>query len=103
MQIEIGKAALLDIQELSALASLYGLSDAEVLASYGVDTQTVKNYRAELPAAKTRPAQSDSAQARALLEAPSRRAHAFASQPDEFRFTQDRIVGQSSPRIHTTP
>src|SRR6266481_7158657 len=72
-QIENEKAAHPSIYKLFTLASIYGLSYAEVLALYGVDTKKVKKYHAELPIAKTHLAQHDSAEeAPALLEVPVR-------------------------------
>ncbi len=72
-QIENEKAALPSIYKLFTLASIYGLSYAEVLALYGVDTKKVKKYHAELPIAKTHLAQYDSSEeAPALLEVPVR-------------------------------
>jgi transcriptional regulator with XRE-family HTH domain len=71
-QIENEKAALPSIYKLFTLASIYGLSYAEVLALYGVDTKKVKKYHAELPIAKTHLAQYDSAEPPALLEVPVR-------------------------------
>ena len=72
-QIENEKAALPSIYKLFTLASIYALSYADVLALYGVDTKKVKKYHAELPIAKTRLAQYDSAEeAPALLEVPLR-------------------------------
>src|SRR5216684_8771144 len=72
-QIENERAALPSIYKLFTLASIYGLSYAEVLALYGVDTKKVKKYHAELPIAKTHLAQYDSAEeAPALLEVPVR-------------------------------
>ena len=72
-QIENQKEALPSIYKLFTLASIYGLSYAEVLALYGVDTKKVKKYHAELPIAKTHLAQYDSGEeAPALLEVPVR-------------------------------
>src|SRR6267378_7157008 len=53
-QIENEKAALPSIYKLFSLASIYGLSYAQVLALYGVDTKKVMKYQAELPITKTR-------------------------------------------------
>jgi transcriptional regulator with XRE-family HTH domain len=71
-QIENEKAALPSIYKLFTLASIYGLSYAEVLALYGVNTQKVKKYHAELPIAKTHLARYDAAESQTSLEIPVR-------------------------------
>ncbi|MHB8500714.1 MAG: helix-turn-helix domain-containing protein [Candidatus Acidiferrales bacterium] len=71
-QIENEKAALPSIYKLFTLASIYGLSYGEVLTLYGVDTQKVKKYHAELPIAKTHLVKYDSIEAPASLEVPLR-------------------------------
>jgi transcriptional regulator with XRE-family HTH domain len=71
-QIENENAALPSIYKLFTLASIYGLSYAETLAFYGVNTQRVKKYHAELPLAKTHLARYDSAEPQASLEIPVR-------------------------------
>src|SRR5260370_5140020 len=71
-QIENEKAALPSIYKLFTLASIYGLSYAEVLALYAVDTKKVKKYHAEMPIAKTHLAEFDSTETPAALEIPIR-------------------------------
>ncbi len=71
-QIENEEDALPSIYKLFTLASVYGLSYGDVLALYGVDAKKVKKYHAELPIAKTRLAQYDSAEAPESLEVPVR-------------------------------
>lgn len=71
-QIENEKAALPSIYKLFTLASIYGLTYTEVLALYGVNTQKVKKYHAELPIAKTHLARYDSVEPQASLEIPVR-------------------------------
>jgi len=71
-QIENEKAALPSIYKLFTLASIYGLTYAEVLALYGVDTKKVKQYHAEMPIAKTRLAQYDPTDAPPFPEIPVR-------------------------------
>lgn len=71
-QIENEKAALPSIYKLFTLASIYGLSYSQVVELYGVHTKKVQKYSAELPIAKTRLAQFDSAEAPAALEIPVR-------------------------------
>jgi transcriptional regulator with XRE-family HTH domain len=71
-QIENEKAALPSIYKLFTLASIYGLSYAQVLGLYGVDTKKVKKYQAELPIAKTRLTQYDSGEPPVSLEIPVR-------------------------------
>src|SRR5882672_2661107 len=58
-QIENEKAALPSIYKLFTLASIYGLSYAEVLALYGVDVKKVSTFHAQLPIARTRLAEYD--------------------------------------------
>ena len=71
-QIENEKAAFPSIYKLFTLASIYGWSYSEVLSVYGVETQRVKKYHAELPIARTRLTRSDSSEAPAQLEIPVR-------------------------------
>jgi transcriptional regulator with XRE-family HTH domain len=71
-QIENEKAALPSIYKLFTLASIYGLSIPQVLALYGVDTNKVKKYHAEMSIAKTRLAEYNSGAAPATLEIPIR-------------------------------
>jgi len=71
-QIENEKAALPSIYKLFTLASIYGLSYAQVLGLYGVDTQKVKKYHAELPIAKTHLTEYDLGDGPATLEVPVR-------------------------------
>ncbi len=71
-QIENEEDALPSIYKLFTLASVYGLSYGDILALYGVDAKKVKKYHAELPIAKTRLAQYDSAEAPESLEVPVR-------------------------------
>src|SRR5229473_2585488 len=71
-QIENEKAALPSIYKLFTLASIYGLSYPQVLALYGVDTQKVKKYHAEMPIAKTHLTEYESTDAPASLEIPIR-------------------------------
>jgi transcriptional regulator with XRE-family HTH domain len=71
-QIENERAAIPSIYKLFTLASVYGLSYSQVLALYGVDTKKAKKYHAELPIAKTRLAEYDSADPPASIEIPVR-------------------------------
>jgi transcriptional regulator with XRE-family HTH domain len=71
-QIENEKAALPSIYKLFALSSIYGLTYSEVLELYGVNTQKVKKYHAELPIAKTHLARYDATEPQASLEIPVR-------------------------------
>lgn len=71
-QIENDKAALPSIYKLFTLASIYGLSYSEILALYGVDTQKVKKYHAELPIAKTHLTRYDPAEPPGSLDIPVR-------------------------------
>ena len=71
-QIENEKTALPSIYKLFTLASIYGLSYAEVLVLYGVDTHRVKKHHAELPIAKTHLARYDSAEPPTSLGVPVR-------------------------------
>jgi transcriptional regulator with XRE-family HTH domain len=52
-QIENEKTALPSIYKLFTLACIYGMSYAQVLTLYGVDTQKLKKYHSEMPIAKT--------------------------------------------------
>src|SRR6267154_3129967 len=52
-QIENEKTALPSIYKLFTLASIYGLSYLHVLGLYGLDTNKVKKYHAEMSIAKT--------------------------------------------------
>jgi len=71
-QIENEKAALPSMYKLFTLASIYGLSYSHLLGLYGVDTNKVKKYHAEMPIAKTHVAEYESADASASLEIPVR-------------------------------
>jgi transcriptional regulator with XRE-family HTH domain len=71
-QIENEKGTLPSIHKLFTLASIYGLSYSQVLGLYGVDTQRVKKYHAELPIEKTHLAEYDLGDAPASLEIPVR-------------------------------
>src|SRR6266404_1724059 len=63
-QLENEKGALPSIYKLFTLASIYGLSYAEVLALYGVDIKKVKKYHSEMPIAKTHVTEYGSGQER---------------------------------------
>jgi transcriptional regulator with XRE-family HTH domain len=52
-QIENEKTALPSIYKLFTLASIYGLSYAQVLALYGIDTKKLTKYHSEMPITKT--------------------------------------------------
>ncbi len=71
-QIENEKTALPSIYKLFTLASIYGLSYPQVLALYGVDTNKLKKYHAEMPIAKTHLAEYGSSEPPASLEIPIR-------------------------------
>jgi transcriptional regulator with XRE-family HTH domain len=71
-QIENEKTALPSIYKLFTLASIYGLSYPQLLALYGVDTQKVKQYHAEMPIGKTRLTEHDSTETPPFLEIPVR-------------------------------
>lgn len=71
-QIENEKVAVPSIYKLFTLAGIYGLSYSEVLGLYGVNTQNAKKYHAQLPIAKTRLTQYESAELPPPLEFPVR-------------------------------
>jgi transcriptional regulator with XRE-family HTH domain len=71
-QIENERTALPSIYKLFTLASIYGLSYAQVLALYGVDIKKVNTFHAQLPIAKTRLAEFDSAGTPQSFELPIR-------------------------------
>ena len=71
-KIENQKTALPSIYKLFTLASIYGLSYPQVLALYGIDTNKVKKYHAEMPIEKTHVAQYDSADTPTSIEIPVR-------------------------------
>jgi transcriptional regulator with XRE-family HTH domain len=64
-QIENTRGKLPSISKLFTLASIYGLSYREVLALYGVDTQKVEKYHAEMPIPKTHLAEYNATEGRA--------------------------------------
>lgn len=71
-QIENERTAIPSIFKLFTLSSIYGLSFSEVVAFYGVHTEKLSKYHAELPISKTHLARYDSAEPAALLEVPVR-------------------------------
>jgi len=71
-QIENDKAALPSIYKLFTLASIYGLSYAQLIALYGVDVKKVTTFHAQLPIARTRLAGFDSAESSQSFELPVR-------------------------------
>lgn len=71
-QIENEKAALPSIFKLFTLASVYGLSYAQVLGFYGVDSHRVKKYHAELPITKTHLTRFESEELPSSVEIPVR-------------------------------
>jgi transcriptional regulator with XRE-family HTH domain len=72
-QIENERTSLPSIYKLFTLASIYGLSYANLLALYGVDVGKVNTYHAGMPVARTHLAEFDSASASpTTLELPVR-------------------------------
>lgn len=71
-QIESDKKVLPSMFKLFTLASIYGRHYSELLALYGVNSERVNKYQAELPFPRTRLAKFDLAEEPARREIPAR-------------------------------
>src|ERR1700686_3660431 len=71
-QIENEKTALPSIYKLFTLASIYGLTYAQVLALYGVDIKKVTTFHAQLPIPRPRLSESNPADPPPSFELPIR-------------------------------
>lgn len=71
-QIENDKSALPSIYKLFTVASIYGLSYAQVLALYGVDIKKVSTFHSQFPIARTHLSEFDPKEAPQSFEIPIR-------------------------------